>query len=252
MKGHMFISAMLAAPILAFYEPKGHEFRPASPFDSRSPCPGLNALANHGFLPRNGMNLNYDLINQAAKEAYNYEDGFYIDAVNMVFEFNISTTATPDKTFHLRDLANHDTIEVDGSLTRNDIYFGDDLHFDATVWAPLAKDLGLEHGPQRNRYVTIDTAAIATKNRLELAKNVNPSFNASEHQHLTEYGTTALYLLTVWDHAKKAAPKEWVKALLSEDRIAYREGYSKGKVIKTGMDIGNMTVAVRAVAGWQL
>ncbi|CAM1505792.1 Fc.00g114290.m01.CDS01 [Cosmosporella sp. VM-42] len=251
MKGPTLIAAALAAPALAFYEPNGHEFRPASPFDSRSPCPGLNALANHGFLPRNGMNLDYDQINKAAKEAYNFQDGFYINPVNMVFEFNISTTATPGKTFNLRDLARHDAIEVDGSLTRNDIYFGDDLHFDATVWAPLAKDLELEHGPQRNRYVTVDTAAIATKNRLALAKSANPSFNASAFQHSTEYGTTALYLLTVWDQAKKAAPKEWVKALLSEDRIAYREGYSKGKVIKTGKDIQNMTAALRAVAGWQ-
>lgn len=154
------------------------------------------------------------MINKAAQDAYNFEPGFYIDAVNMVFDLNISTTARPNETFHLVDLARHDTIEVDGSLTRNDIYFGDDLHFDATVWAPVAHDLGLDHYRFTDRVVTIETAAKATENRYKLAKAVNPQFNASAHQHATEYGTTALYLYTVWDNDKGAAPKPWVKALL--------------------------------------
>lgn len=31
-----------------------HEFRAPGPGDQRGECPGLNAAANHGFLPRNG------------------------------------------------------------------------------------------------------------------------------------------------------------------------------------------------------
>jgi hypothetical protein len=31
----------------------------------RSPCPGLNALANHGFLPRNGRNISLPVVQQA-------------------------------------------------------------------------------------------------------------------------------------------------------------------------------------------
>ncbi|KAG2112612.1 Chloroperoxidase [Suillus discolor] len=34
-----------------------HPFIPATPGDRRSPCPALNALANHGYLPRNGQNI---------------------------------------------------------------------------------------------------------------------------------------------------------------------------------------------------
>ncbi|KAF5252903.1 hypothetical protein FANTH_2227 [Fusarium anthophilum] len=235
----------------ALPDPKGHEFRAAGPYDSRSPCPGLNALANHGYLPRDGANINYDMINHAAQAAYNFEDGFYIDAVNMVFQLNISTSNRPSETFHLRDLAQHDQIEVDGSLTRNDIFFGDDLHFDATVFDPVSRDLGLDKISRKDKVVTIETAAKATKTRLDLAKRVNPEFNASVHQHQTEYGTTALYLLTVWDEQQKAAPKHWVKALLGEDRIAYREGYNKGKSVKTNKQVGAMTQAVRAVVGWK-
>ncbi|EOA86130.1 hypothetical protein ACJQWK_11869 [Exserohilum turcicum] len=35
-------------------EGSGHEYRAPGPGDLRGPCPGLNALANHNFLPRNG------------------------------------------------------------------------------------------------------------------------------------------------------------------------------------------------------
>jgi len=33
----------------------GHEFQAPGPNDLRGPCPGLNAFANHGFLPKNGF-----------------------------------------------------------------------------------------------------------------------------------------------------------------------------------------------------
>ena len=32
----------------------GHEWQAPGPNDLRGPCPGLNAFANHGFIPKNG------------------------------------------------------------------------------------------------------------------------------------------------------------------------------------------------------
>lgn len=32
-----------------------HQFISPGPSDKRGPCPGLNAAANHGFLPRSGI-----------------------------------------------------------------------------------------------------------------------------------------------------------------------------------------------------
>lgn len=40
------------------YQPRRGEFAPAQPTDLRSPCPMINCLANHGFLPRDGRNIN--------------------------------------------------------------------------------------------------------------------------------------------------------------------------------------------------
>ena len=37
------------------YRPEpGYEFKKPGPKDSRGPCPGLNLLANYGYLPRDG------------------------------------------------------------------------------------------------------------------------------------------------------------------------------------------------------
>jgi hypothetical protein len=32
-----------------------HQFVPPGPGDARGPCPGLNAMANHGYIPHNGV-----------------------------------------------------------------------------------------------------------------------------------------------------------------------------------------------------
>lgn len=32
-----------------------HAFKAPGPTDQRGPCPGLNAMANHGYLPHNGI-----------------------------------------------------------------------------------------------------------------------------------------------------------------------------------------------------
>lgn len=46
-----------------------HEYRDPGPNDIRGPCPGLNAAANHGYLPRNGI-ATYATINSGLWEAY--------------------------------------------------------------------------------------------------------------------------------------------------------------------------------------
>jgi hypothetical protein len=42
---------------LPFFEDDVGVFMPPLDSDIRGPCPGLNSLANHGFLPRDGKNI---------------------------------------------------------------------------------------------------------------------------------------------------------------------------------------------------
>ncbi|EQL01371.1 Chloroperoxidase [Ophiocordyceps sinensis CO18] len=48
----------LDEPTLNPEDPRFNDWRPPGEGDVRSACPGLNSLANHGFLPRNGRGVN--------------------------------------------------------------------------------------------------------------------------------------------------------------------------------------------------
>lgn len=187
----------------------------------RSPCPGLNVLANHGWLPRSGKDISIDDIRDATSHAFNYGPHVFDDAVGAVFTFNLSTTETPDVTFNLDDLgsaAAHDTVEFDGSLSRNDfLVTGDALRLDRNVWDPVAESLGLgEEGKGGERVVTLETATKARAARVVDAMEANDRFNTSDLQVDGSPGTTGLYLTTLWDDEAAGAPKAWVKAFFGE------------------------------------
>ncbi|KDQ52014.1 hypothetical protein JAAARDRAFT_99835, partial [Jaapia argillacea MUCL 33604] len=48
-----------------------HRYIPRSKTDSRGPCPAMNTLANHGYLPRNGRNVTWRQFIKAQQDAFN-------------------------------------------------------------------------------------------------------------------------------------------------------------------------------------
>ncbi|OIW29222.1 Cloroperoxidase [Coniochaeta ligniaria NRRL 30616] len=230
-------------------EPKGHEWIPKLPGQSRSPCPGLNVMANHGYLPRSGKNIDLAAVRYGVANAYNYAPTTFDSAFQMAVDFNLTTTGNAS-TFNLADLAAHDKVEFDGSLSRNDHYFGDDNSFNPFIWATVAKRLGLYdiQRSQKDKYVTVEVAAKARAARVKDAKRVNPEFNASANEVTGSPGTTALYLVTLWDEKADAAPKSWIKSFFEQERIPYLEGYASSLgTQKTNLTIGAMFQRVSAV-----
>ncbi|KAK4188448.1 Chloroperoxidase [Podospora australis] len=207
--------------------PPGHEYRPPGPHDSRSPCPGLNSLANHGFLPRSGKNIDFAAFRFANKHGFNFAPDTLHDTFQAALDFNFSTTGNRS-TFNLEDLKTHDTIEIDGSLSRNDFFFGDDLHFDPVIWATTANRLGLHDcvNTEADKFVTVETAAIARAARVRDAKVANPHFNASKAQQTGSPGTSALYLASLWNETAGAVPKTWVRSYFEKERLPYLLGYN--------------------------
>lgn len=100
--------------------------------DLRSPCPGLNALANHGFLPRDGRNIDITTLVNGIYQSFSIDEVF-VKVVGAV-ALTASTTGN-NATFHLSDLTAHEVIEHDGSMTREDTYFGDAQKFSVTAYA---------------------------------------------------------------------------------------------------------------------
>ncbi|CAF1559963.1 unnamed protein product [Rotaria sp. Silwood1] len=85
--------------------------------DSRSPCPALNALANHGYLPRDGRNITPEMLQLALQKKM----GLSWLAARTIIKQAYKTVGK-NGLLSLSDLSFHssESIEHDGSLSRLD------------------------------------------------------------------------------------------------------------------------------------
>ncbi|GMF13661.1 unnamed protein product [Phytophthora lilii] len=102
-----------------YYRPPTHltsgAVNSTAPF-RRSPCPAMNTLANHGYLPRDGKNIT---VNQAL--------AVVMDKFNIAEDLASVMGGLSPNLFDLNDLSKHnDKVEHDASLARIDSYFGVD------------------------------------------------------------------------------------------------------------------------------
>ncbi|PRP76824.1 hypothetical protein PROFUN_14864 [Planoprotostelium fungivorum] len=88
---------------------------------SRSPCPMLNSLANHGMLPRDGRNITADMFADALKKYLNVQWAFWW----VVADTAIKAVKPGATAIDLHDLALHNGIQHDAALTRNDMGQGE-------------------------------------------------------------------------------------------------------------------------------
>lgn len=73
-----------------------------------------------------------------------------------------STTGN-SSTFNLEDSNVHNDIEIDGSLSRKDLYFGDNVHFDQDIWDQSSSKF-------EGDIITIRTAAESRRYRTQMAE----------------------------------------------------------------------------------
>ena len=97
----------------------------------RGPCPMLNTLANHGFLPRDGRNIT----RSNAIAALNNGLNFNATLGGIMWEQAIIANPEPNATFFtLEQLNVHNLLEHDASLSRTDAAFGNNHVFNQTVF----------------------------------------------------------------------------------------------------------------------
>jgi len=107
--------------------PKGHpgfggtwpESVPPKDGDSRSACPMLNAMANHGILPHDGKNIAFSQLNHCIRATFNFAPSFCFFVPKFAADF-LDKSYWSD-TFDLEELSKHNAIEHDASLTRQDV-----------------------------------------------------------------------------------------------------------------------------------
>ncbi|KAF9809598.1 hypothetical protein IEO21_07369 [Rhodonia placenta] len=101
---------------------KTNDFCPAQKGDSRSPCPALNTLANHGYIPRDGKCITPHVLMHGLRKGYRLSaplawvlvhGGFYL-------------LGQRRQRICLHDLSRHMCIEHDASLVHPDVEHRDE------------------------------------------------------------------------------------------------------------------------------
>jgi hypothetical protein len=186
----------------------------------RSPCPLLNTLANHDYLPHSGKDINVTTLLTALDQALN------LDLTAKIFfraqgkkALTVSTTGDKD-TFNLFDLHAHNVIEHDGSLSRSDIATGDNWSFNSTIFNETK-------GYWTDETITVDVAAKALWLRQESAKKSNPAYELPYNQLLNAAGQTAMYLGVFGSYELGDARREWVVSFFENERLPYELGWRR-------------------------
>ncbi|KAF2827504.1 Cloroperoxidase [Ophiobolus disseminans] len=147
----------------------GHEFAPPGSGDLRGQCPGLNAAANHGFIPRNGL-LNTAQTVSGLGAAYNMAPdlALFLAVVSIALagdpvsgRWSIGGKFTPTiPLFKATGLVGtHNAYEGDASIIRGDAYLngGSVGVFQMRSWEhlyQLAEEYTLDDIAAQSDYVT--------------------------------------------------------------------------------------------------
>ncbi|KAF2728159.1 Cloroperoxidase [Polyplosphaeria fusca] len=101
----------------------------------RGPCPGLNALANQGYLPRDGKNISISQVETALMAGLHMST-----TLSSALARALRPLCRSDGTFDLYDMRKHNVVEHDRSFTRLDIRQGDNFTFQPDMFQALLDD----------------------------------------------------------------------------------------------------------------
>ncbi|KAJ7572975.1 Chloroperoxidase [Mycena floridula] len=201
-----------------------------------SPGHLFDSLTNHGFLPRDGRGLTLGTVIQAATDGFNFQH----DVLIFVAKLSLMTSGDLD-TFTLDDLKLHNTIEHDASISRSDFAFGDNLHFNETIFQAQANS-----NPGVDYYNVTSAGQVSQATNPQLI-NTSKEFTArSGVRYRISYldSESALYLSVMGNPMTGVAPKTFVNIFFREEHIPIEEGWTHPNVLITGDTLNRLTVPI--------
>ncbi|KXH60531.1 hypothetical protein CNYM01_00008 [Colletotrichum nymphaeae SA-01] len=180
-------------------KPNHFTWTPPGPGDLRAPCPTLNTLANHGFLPHDGRNITLDVVIKGLKDAMNIGE-------------DLATAAfTP--------ALKHNVIEHDGSLSRRDMYFDPSNRFDKATFDSFVAYFG-----DATTINTSDMANARARHALAMSR-INPTFTLPESSAPLFLGEASL-MLAVWGSpSKPVANRAFLEYFFRNERLPVLIGW---------------------------
>ena len=225
---------------------KRGDYAPRKSTDLRSPCPAVNTLASHGYIPRDGRNVRASeihaglgglgiasLLGSVLTYPIFIEDygpqapsRSWWNKISNPFShmFRLFAMRTPGQTdadgipcLNLDQLRKPECVEHDISLTRFDHAQGDNV----TPQPALIKDmLASSHDGAR---LTVTDLANFRKSRIEQQRRDNPSAHYEAFQNQIACGEIALILKVLGNGHE--VPVNYVRAFFQEERLPREEGW---------------------------
>jgi len=236
-----FVAATLAAFALSINLVDGFVWQawsPAGTGDSRAPCPGLNTLANHGYINHNGSDIQQADLVSALMGVYNLDEDLADTLASAAYSDLGRTNANGVEVLNLFDLAQHNVIEHDASLTRNDL--GDVGSDNWSVQRTLLDQLkNLSADGQVLTWCSLASARTMRPNQEAVS---DPTYGFSVTQSATAYAEASL-VLEIFGNSKNVSldhvesffwneeiPTDWVQPATAYGEIAAAEDvtYLKG------------------------
>jgi hypothetical protein len=220
------------------YESYGHAWQAPSKDAVRGPCPMLNSLANHGYLPRNGKDITLNITIDALGTALN------IDPVLSEFLYDEAITTNPDypnaTVFSLANLVTHDILEHDASLSRVDYYFGNPQPFNQAIFDQTRSHWTAD-------IITVTMAANARYARVQTSNKTNPTFGLSELGSAFGYGESAAYIGLLGDKTSGTVAKKIVEYLFENERLPTEVGWHRVAETFTFDDLNDLINRIMAL-----
>ncbi|KAJ3515821.1 heme-thiolate peroxidase [Agrocybe chaxingu] len=176
---------------------KAHPWKPLRRGDMRGPCPGLNTLASHGYLPRNGVATPAQIVT-AVQEGFNLRNGaaiFATYAAHLVVGNLLTdllsiggktplTGPSPPLPATAGGLSEHGLFEGDASMTRSDAFLGSNDAFNETLFEQFVEYSNRFGGGSYN----LATAAELRFKRIQDGIETNPQFSLVGLRYFSAYG----------------------------------------------------------------
>ena len=248
------------------------EYRPPSTTDVRGPCPIVNTLANHGYIPRDGRNVRAAELKAAMTElgvgltlrqvltsaAYlEHRDhpprgiwAFLRNPFAYIFQtFALRAKGQIDShgvaCLNLDELDRHGAIEHDVSMSRRDFAQGDnhskqeDLVEDMLASARDGQDL------------TVDDWARFRIQRIEQQKRDNAKLEFGTPQNMMGLAEAAFIQKTFGDRSRGwKVPVAYMAAIFGEERLPIEEGWRKRSWWPVGfLELMSQALVLKKVVG---
>lgn len=180
----------------------------------------LNTAANHRFIPRDGYNISLLEFQNGLASAINLDPSFSAGPFTALLPY--STTGY-NGTLNLHDLAAHNVIEHDGSLSRNDHYSGDSVRYSGAIWSETSATWS------GKKCITIEAAREARNARLAAAARRNPTFDLGENGAFNSLGEISQTILFFGQKNVGNARVDWVDDFFREERFPWELGWERSE-----------------------